>query len=86
MNLSNRLRAPLWMAYLAIGALVLVVHRSMETGVFAQTTLYDIIGASAVAAAFVGVWRNKPDRKMPWVLMAVGQGLFVAGDLLWELV
>ena len=43
-----------------------------------------MIGASAVTVALIGVWRNKPDRAAPWILMAIGQALFVAGDLLWN--
>jgi diguanylate cyclase (GGDEF)-like protein len=72
------------MAYLAIGALLLLVHATLEGGSLTQSFLYDIVGASAVAMVFVGVWQNRPDRRLPWILMAVGQGLFVAGDLLWN--
>ena len=50
----------------------------------AQSLLYDAIGASAVAVALIGVWRNRPERRLPWVLMAIGQASFVAGDLLWN--
>ena len=32
----------------------------------------------------VGVWRNRPDRRLPWILMAAGQASFVAGDLMWN--
>jgi len=84
MNIPNRPRVPLWMAYLAIGALLLAVHRMLETGILPQSLLYDVIGGSAVATVLFGVWWNKPDRPAPWILMAVGQGLFVAGDLLWN--
>jgi diguanylate cyclase len=77
-------RVTLWMAYLAAGALFLGVHASLATGSLAQSLLYDLIGASAVAIALVSVWRYRPDRPMPWILMAVGQALFVAGDLAWN--
>ncbi len=77
-------RVPLWAAYLAVGALLLVVHAVLETGSLPQSLLYDVIGGSAVAVALVGVWRNRPDRRLPWVLMAIGQASFVAGDLLWN--
>ena len=77
-------RASLWLAYLAVGVILLVVHQAMETGSLSQSLLYDVIGASAVTVALLGVWWNKPDRRLPWILMAIGQGLFVAGDLLWN--
>ncbi len=50
----------------------------------AQNSFYDIIGGSAVLVALIGIWKNKPDRRLPWLLMAVGQGMFVAGDILWN--
>jgi diguanylate cyclase len=84
MTRPSDIRATLWMAYLAVGALSLVAHAALETGSLAQSLLYDAIGASAVAVALIGVSRNRPDRRLPWMLMAAGQGLFVAGDLLWN--
>ena len=77
-------RIPLWAAYLAAGALAVVLHALLETGSLTQSFLYDAIGASAVAAAFVGIWRHRPERALPWLLLAWGQALFVAGDLVWN--
>ena len=84
MNRLASLRVPLWMAYLAVGGLLLVVHASLETGSLTQSYLYDAIGASAVSVALIGIWRNRPDQRLPWILIAAGQALFVAGDLLWN--
>lgn len=83
----SRLKLPrmqLWSAYLALGALALVVHAALETGSLQQSWFYDVVGASAVAMAVVGVVRNAPDRRLPWLLMAAGQALFVAGDIMWN--
>ena len=83
----SRIKRPaiqLWSAYLAIGVLALVVHAMLETGSLPQSYFYDIVGASAVAAATVGIVRNAPDRRMPWILMVAGQAMFVAGDLMWN--
>ena len=74
----------LWLVYLAIGAVALASHALLETGSLTQSFTYDIIGASAVGAAMIGIWRHRPDRVSPWLLMALGQGLFVAGDLAWN--
>ncbi len=74
----------LWTAYLAVGAVLLLVHRLLDGGTLAQSLMYDVVGASAVAVALIGVWRNRPERRTPWVLMAIGQAMFVAGDLLWN--
>ena len=75
---------PLWAAYLAAGAAAVVLHTFLETGSLTQSLLYDAIGASAVAVAIAGIWRYRPARRLPWVLMALGQAAFVAGDLMWN--
>ncbi len=77
-------KAPLWTAYLAAGAAALALHAVLETGSMAQSLLYDAIGASAVVITLISVQRFRPDRRIPWLLMALGQALFVAGDLMWN--
>ena len=71
-------------AYLAFGLLLIGLHGSLELGSQAQALTYDVVGASAVVAALLGAWMNRPDRRLPWILMAVGQASFVAGDLMWN--
>ena len=77
-------RVPLWLAYLAAGALLLALHAALEISSLPQRLLYDIVGASAIVAAIVAIVRNRPERAAPWLFMAFGQALFVAGDLLWN--
>jgi diguanylate cyclase len=82
--LSPLARVPLWAAYFAAGLAALVVYWLLEAGSLTQSWFYDIIGASAVLVAFVGIIRNRPDRRLPWILVAIGQASFVAGDVLWN--
>ena len=77
-------RVPLWLAFLAAGSVAVLLHASLETGSLTQSFLYDVIGASAVLVALVAIARHRPDRRAPWLLMAFGQALFVAGDLVWN--
>ncbi|HSL75494.1 MAG TPA: GGDEF domain-containing protein [Candidatus Limnocylindrales bacterium] len=77
-------RIPLWLGFLAAGAVLLGLHVSLETSSLPQRLLYDIVGGSAIVAAVVGVARHRPERVAPWLLMAFGQALFVAGDLMWN--
>ncbi|MGP1673786.1 MAG: diguanylate cyclase domain-containing protein [Candidatus Limnocylindrales bacterium] len=86
MSVDRRFALPVapWLLYLAIGAVALAIHAMLETGSLTQSFTYDIIGASAVVAAVMGIWRHRPARIAPWLLMAFGQGLFVAGDLAWN--
>ena len=46
--------------------------------------MYDAIGASAVVMALLAVYRYRPERALPWLLMAAGQASFVLGDLVWN--
>ena len=78
-------RVPLWVAYAALGAVALVAHQALFTsGDLAQSWFYDIVGASAVLVALIAVHRLRPDRRMPWLLMILGQAAFVAGDVVWN--
>jgi diguanylate cyclase (GGDEF)-like protein len=75
---------PLWLAYLAAGAVFLGLHALLEISSLPQRLVYDIVGASAIVAAVIAVVRHRPERAAPWLLMAFGQALFVAGDLTWN--
>ncbi len=77
-------RVPLWAVFFAAGIAALIVYWLLEAGTFTQSLFYDVIGAAAVAMACVGIARNRPERRLPWVLMAIGQASFVAGDILWN--
>jgi diguanylate cyclase (GGDEF)-like protein len=48
-----------------------------------QNPWSDAIGLSCVAAIVVGTRRNRPQNPLAWYLMALGQFLFVVGDLIW---
>lgn len=42
--------------------------------------VYDALGLSSVAAILIGVRRNRPRRRTPWLVFAAGELLFVGGD------
>ena len=73
-----------WQWYLVVGTLatapIVVIPDSWW-----YTAWYDLVGLSAVAAILVGVRRNRPRSRVTWWLLAVGQLLFVVGDLLFDL-
>jgi diguanylate cyclase (GGDEF)-like protein len=73
-----------WRWYLLIGALatlpIVVIPDSWW-----YTAWYDGIGLSAVVAILVGVHTNRPPTRVTWWFLAVGQLLFVVGDLLFDL-
>jgi hypothetical protein len=56
-------QVPATVVHIAVGVLLIGLHASLEIGSQVQNLTYDVVGASAVAAALFGVWRNRPDRR-----------------------
>lgn len=46
--------------------------------------VWGLLGWSASAAVLLGVHRNRPARRLPWVLIAVALAAFVAGDMAYD--
>ena len=69
-----------WHAYLLIGGLVLtafVFVHSIRVG-----PLFNGIGLSAPIAIVIAIRVHRPGQRLPWYLVAIGQSLFVAGDVI----
>ena len=72
-----------WGAYLALGAAAVAAHFGLGLTPLAQNVLYDAIGLSAVVAIVLGIHLQRPRAASAWYLIAAGQLLFVAGDVIW---
>jgi diguanylate cyclase (GGDEF)-like protein/PAS domain S-box-containing protein len=70
----------LWQLYLAVGGAVTFLYVFVppfkESG-----PVINLLGLSGVIAVLVGVRRNRPRSRGPWLLFALGLGLFWLGDL-----
>jgi diguanylate cyclase len=70
-----------WVRYLAavhvVGAICLLAPASVVT----ELLLARGIGLSAVVAVVVGVSRNRPALRLPWLLFAIGIGSFLTADV-----
>jgi PAS domain S-box-containing protein len=74
------MRSRAWALYLAIGGAALtafVFVHSIRVG-----PLFNVIGLSASVAIVVGARMHEPRQRLPWYLVAIGQALFVAGDVI----
>jgi signal transduction histidine kinase len=49
-----------------------------------QYTLYDVFGVGSIVAILWAVRRYKPKPRLPWYTFALGNALFVAGDILFD--
>ncbi len=72
-------RTPDWLAYaLATGLLAaLYLLGPLNSG-----PVYNVIGASSAVAVALGAARHRPRGRGGWYLVALGEALFVAGDVL----
>jgi PAS domain S-box-containing protein len=70
-----------WWLY-AAGGVCLTLLYSFGPAPFRDAPTLNAIGASSVVAIVVGVHLWKPKKRLAWYLMAVGQALFVAGDVI----
>jgi diguanylate cyclase (GGDEF)-like protein/PAS domain S-box-containing protein len=71
-----------WVAYLCIGAAMVAAYFVMP-GVRHNGLMFNLIGLSPAVAIVVGIHWHRPAARMPWYLLALGQVLFVTGDVFW---
>ena len=70
-----------WLLYLAFGACGGVCYYFVPP--FAKSgPFFNVLGISSVIAILVGVRLNRPERRLPWLLFAAGQALFIGGDVI----
>src|SRR5919198_223073 len=71
--------------YLLAGLAAVAVYYVLPWDSFAQTIVYDAIGASAAAASIAGAQLFRPSLRLPWYLFAAGLLAFSIGDVLFNL-
>jgi diguanylate cyclase (GGDEF)-like protein/PAS domain S-box-containing protein len=73
-------RAPVWTAYLALGAIACAAYL-VAGPLKGSGPLMNLIGLSPVIAIAVGIRRYRPAAARAWWLLAAGSALFWLGDL-----
>jgi PAS domain S-box-containing protein len=74
------MRRILWLVYLLVGIGMLATYLFVPGA--RAGALFNAIGLSGAAAILVGVRVHKPEQKLPWLFVAIGQTLFVGGDVI----
>jgi diguanylate cyclase (GGDEF)-like protein/PAS domain S-box-containing protein len=72
-------RPPLWMAYIAFGAVGMCLYL-LPTPLKGNEALFNTLGLTSWVAVIVGIRRNKPGYALPWWLFAFGFVLYWMGD------
>ena len=72
------MRGRLWILYVVAALAATVGYYASGQAV----PIFHLIGGSAAIAILVGVAIYRPQHKVPWLLFALGQAFFVAGDVI----
>jgi diguanylate cyclase (GGDEF)-like protein len=75
-----------WRIYLAGGVVAVCLYFLLPVEGLWRSTAYDLIGLSSVAAILVALRRHRPARPLIWWCFAVGQLLFVIGDVVYAII
>lgn len=70
--------------FLVAGTATAVIYFLFPPGGTAQATIYDTIGGFAFFGILWGIRAYQPRPALPWLLFAIGNGLFVAGDAVFD--
>ncbi|HEY8029648.1 MAG TPA: HAMP domain-containing sensor histidine kinase [Gaiellaceae bacterium] len=76
-----RLGAGILGAELALSGIYFVFASSLVT----QDAIYELFGGGAVVAILWAIRRYRPEPRLPWLVFAVGNALFVAGDIAFDI-
>jgi signal transduction histidine kinase len=75
------MRERAWWLFLVVMAPIVGLYL-FGPRVFNEGPVFNAIGLTAVVAILVGVRMHRPSDRRPWYLFALGQALFVGGDVL----
>ncbi|TML06106.1 MAG: HAMP domain-containing histidine kinase [Actinobacteria bacterium] len=85
MNVAATRSRSIHRAYLAAGLAATALYFALPWDSFAQTLVYDAIGASAAAVSILGSRIHRPSLRLPWYLFGAGLLAFSVGDVFFNL-
>jgi diguanylate cyclase (GGDEF)-like protein len=83
MEPKARAGVPAWLGYLAVGVAVAGCYYLVPAhgaGRLSRVVLYCLVSLSAAAAVWVGLRRNRPMPRLPWLLLGLGQLVYAIAD------
>src|SRR2546425_3001089 len=82
-GMAARIPARSWLRYLTIGLAGVVAYILLPASGPARSILFTVASACTVPAIIVGVRAHRPDRTLPWHLLAAGMGLYSVATFVW---
>src|SRR5579863_3749518 len=61
------------------------IYFLFPSSVVTQDAIYEIFGGGCVVAILWSIWRWRPGLRLPWLVFALGNALFVAGDIAFDI-
>jgi signal transduction histidine kinase len=68
--------------YLAFSLPLIGIYFAFPAGGTVQSVIYELLGGTAVLAILYAVRLHRPEHRLPWILFAAGNALFVVGDVI----
>lgn len=73
-----------WLVYLLLGGLAVLVYYFVHSGL-GQALIYDGLNLTSVLAILMGLRLQRPRWRVPWVLIAAGSVMSLAGNITWDI-
>ena len=68
--------------YLAVSLPLIGIYFAFPAGGTTQSIVYELLGGTAVLAILYAIRLHRPERRLPWILFAAGNAMFVVGDVI----
>jgi len=66
-----------WIAYPVVALLGLAAYFALDHNSY----VFNVVGLSSPLLILAAIRMHKPERRAPWILIAIGQFVFIAGDI-----
>ncbi|BCY12335.1 bifunctional diguanylate cyclase/phosphodiesterase [Actinoplanes sp. L3-i22] len=77
-------RIQLWLGWLIVASIAALCFPLVPDDTLPAKIYVNTVGVSSVLMAFVGILRNRPEHRGPWLLFAFGMALMVSGDITYD--
>ncbi|MFI1988791.1 putative bifunctional diguanylate cyclase/phosphodiesterase [Actinoplanes sp. NPDC020271] len=77
-------RLGLWAVWLGLASVAALCFPLLPDDTPPTKIYVNTVGVSSVLMAFLGIFRNRPEHRRPWLLFASGMALMVAGDITYD--
>ncbi|WP_436530349.1 putative bifunctional diguanylate cyclase/phosphodiesterase [Actinoplanes sp. HUAS TT8] len=78
-------RLQLWAVWLILAVIAALCFPLVPDDTLPAKIYVNTVGVSSVLMTFLGIFRNRPEHRGPWLLFACGMALLVSGDITYDI-